>query len=81
MSTESVRPSSGIRYVVTVSEFLHGVNRPEGRRCQRCGSEWRMEMDAGGVPHVRRNGHLEDDTILDWTGNNVAVECCRQDRQ
>jgi hypothetical protein len=76
MSTESVRPSSGIVYVVTVSAFLHGVNTLVARLCQRCGSEWRVQMDADGVPHVTRNGHLENTAILDWTGNNVAVECC-----
>jgi hypothetical protein len=35
-----------------------------------------VEREPNGNFHAWRNGAPEDSAIVDWTGNNVAVECC-----
>jgi len=72
MKNNHVRATDGSRVVLVLSSFLH----PEGRECH-CGAKWTIYFDANGC-HVRRNGVQADSAILDWTGNNVAVECCQK---
>jgi hypothetical protein len=51
--------------------------RNDGQRCEVCGSVWTIEKPADAPPIVRRNGEEEPAALLNWTGNNAAVECCR----
>lgn len=76
MSTVQVRPTSGSRTVVAASELYHRQGQNQGRQCHLCGSVWTVERDANEDFHCWRNGVQEDQAILDWTGNNVAIECC-----
>jgi hypothetical protein len=76
MSTQHVRPTSGARVVVVASTFSHEHGKNAGRECSHCGSMWTVQVDVNGNAHVWRNGVASDSSILDWTGNNVAIECC-----
>jgi hypothetical protein len=74
MSPRHVRATQGSRVVVVVSEFLH----KSGRECECWGSRWTILIDKRRRLHVWRNGVLVNKAVLDRTGNNVAVECCRK---
>ena len=63
--------------VVVASKFQHEQGRCQGRECELCGSRWTVDREGDEV-HVWRNGVPEDIAILDFFGNNVAVECCRR---
>jgi hypothetical protein len=73
MPTKHVRPTPLGFHVLVVSERLHG-QRP--RTCDACGASWTVVFTEGR-PRVQKNGDEAQDAILDWAGNNVAVECCR----
>ena len=75
MSTQHVRRTGANKVVVTVSAHLHKPSN-KGRRCPICDAVWTAARDADNNLHVWRNGGPSDPSILDWTGNNVAVECC-----
>jgi hypothetical protein len=64
--------------VLVISAFL---NKREGtpRECPQCKTKWTAELDSEGMPHVRKDGAEEQRAVLDWYGNNVAVECCTED--
>ncbi|MFC1837010.1 hypothetical protein ACFL2Q_20205 [Thermodesulfobacteriota bacterium] len=76
MSERHIRPTNDNKVVVVATEMYHeyGVNR--GRRCHKCNDLWTVQREANGDFHVYRNGQSEDEAILDWVGNNVAMECC-----
>jgi hypothetical protein len=82
MSTVHVRPANASRVVVVVSAHLHQVGYA-GRQCI-CGAVWTAARDPADHPttpqalHAFRNGVPMDLAVLDWTGNNVAVECCER---
>jgi hypothetical protein len=59
---------------VIVSSYLH----KSGRDCACCGARWIIRINKSGRPHAWRDGVRMDKAILDWTGNNVAVECCKE---
>ncbi len=77
MSTRHVRSTEGARVVLAVSWLYHQEGRNEGRKCQLCDSVWTVQIDESGDCHVWRNALPMDSAILDWTGNNVVVECCK----
>ena len=76
MSIVHVRATRGRQHVLVASGLYHQHGRNAGRQCDHCGSLWTVEIDANENFHVWRNDASEDSAILDWTGNNVAVECC-----
>jgi hypothetical protein len=76
MSDHHVRATNGARVVVVLSTFLH----TGGRTCKLCNALWTAKIDANKEFHAWRNGVQADSAILDWTGNNVAVECCPMNR-
>ena len=76
MSTQHVRPTAGPQVVVVASKFNHRQGHNQGRLCPVCGAVWTVDTDANENFHVWRDGQPSDSSILDWTGNNVAVECC-----
>ncbi len=78
MSTMQIRPTNGTCTVVAASEMYHRHGQNQGRQCDICGSVWTVQRDANDNFHVWRNGQAEDNAILDWTGNNVAIECCNK---
>ena len=78
MSTRHIRSTSGRKNVVVASKFAHLHGRNSGRQCSACGTNWTVEIDADENFYVWRNGQAEDDSILDWTGLNVAIECCSE---
>jgi hypothetical protein len=55
---------------------MHRHHRNEGRACDGCGARWTVQIDDNEQFHVWKNGVQVDSAILDWIGNNVAVECC-----
>jgi hypothetical protein len=71
--TKHIRATRGSRVVVVVSDYLHKL----GRECECCGARWTILIDDKRRLHVRRDGVPMNEAILDRTGNNVAVECCR----
>jgi len=76
MSTIHVKPTTGASHILVASVHYHLHDRNVGRLCDHCGSRWTVAVDTNQNFHVWRNGVSEDPAILDWTGNNVAVECC-----
>lgn len=64
--------------VLVVSSFL---NKRDGaaRECPECKAKWTAGLDSEGTPHVWKDGIEEQRAVLDWSGNNVAVECCTPD--
>ena len=76
MSTVHVRPTRGPKHIVVASVHYHRHGRNVGRLCDHCGSLWTVEVGANEGFHIWHNGAPEDEAILDWTGNNVAIECC-----
>ena len=77
MSTRHVRHASDFGTVIVLTDFAHRRNQNNGRPCPICGDVWTVEVDDVEDIHAFRNGESDDDAILDWIGNNVAVECCR----
>jgi hypothetical protein len=75
MADHHVRGTDGARVVVVLSQHYHREGQNLGRHCT-CGARWTEDFDSDGC-HVWRNGVPADPAILDWTGNNVAVECCQ----
>lgn len=57
-----------------VSIHRHGQN--QGRECPKCGSAWTIEFYQEGTPYAWKGNDQAQHAILDWTGNNVAVQCC-----
>jgi hypothetical protein len=76
MSTVNVRPTNGSRTVVIASGRYHRQDINRGRECNHCGSLWTVDIDGNGSYQIWRNGVIENKSILDWTGGNVAIECC-----
>jgi hypothetical protein len=71
-----VRGTQGSRIVLIISIYLHGRDR--GRRCTVCDAKWTVSRDKKkGVVHAWRDDVSMDEAILDYTGNNAVVECCR----
>jgi hypothetical protein len=75
MSTKHVRRTGSNKVVVTVSAHLHKPGT-KGRACGVCEAIWTAQRDGRGDLHVWKNNVPSDGAMLDWTGNNVAVECC-----
>ena len=75
MAEETLRGSSGST-VLVLSDLLHGHARQKKRICPHCQSEWSMEHRKDERPRIWRNASEVPDTLLDWVGNNAAVECC-----
>jgi hypothetical protein len=78
MSTRHVRVTDGSRIVLAVSDVFHHQGLNQGRECPICRGQWTVQIDANQNFHVWRNGVPHDAAILDWTGNNVVVECCQK---
>lgn len=76
MSQRHVRRTGAFKVVVTATDLYHRRGRNAGRECDVCHARWTVERDANDDFHVWRDGTPADDAILDWVGNNVAVECC-----
>ena len=76
MSTRQVRPASGQKWVLVLSEMHHGQPNQNGRKCGCCHAVWKCSRDRNEDFHVTRNKEAADAAILDWHGNNVCVECC-----
>jgi hypothetical protein len=76
MSVRHVRATDGAKVVVVLSDLYHREGKNQGRECQVCGARWTVQIDSNKDFHVWRNGVNVDSAILDWTGNNVVVECC-----
>ena len=76
MSTKHVRATDGARVVMVLSDHHHREGHNKGRKCQFCGALWTVKIDANKDFHVWRNKVQVDSEILDWDGNNVAVQCC-----
>jgi hypothetical protein len=77
MSTRFVRRSEAASTaVLVVSGF---INRRDGkaRECPHCSAKWSAELDTEGEPHVWKDGQEAQHSVLDWHGNNVAIECCK----
>lgn len=75
MDATHVRATQGSRVVLVVSAHLH----KKGRKCRQCGARWTVKFTHKRPKvHVRRDGERMDSAILDYVGNNVAVECCRE---
>jgi hypothetical protein len=74
LPTKHVRATRGSRVVVIVSARLH----KSGRDCARCGARWTVQIKKEEAVHAWRDGIPRDKAILDYTGNNVAVECCQK---
>jgi hypothetical protein len=77
----SIRATSSVR-VLVVSELSHHPTN-HGRECDACGARWTVQFPSrGGIPTVWRRPpeggkrHKMPRALLDWSGNNVAVECC-----
>jgi len=77
VSTKHIRATDGKRVVLAVSDMLHREGRNQGRVCQVCQARCTVQIDGENL-HVWRNGVSMDSAILDWTGNNVVVECCEK---
>jgi len=75
MSTRHLR-TDGLRVVLVVSDMLYREGRNRGCSCEICGGRWTVSIDDDETLHVWRDGAAMDSAILDWTGNNAAVECC-----
>lgn len=78
MSEVQVRATKGVYTVIVATSLYHLRGKNAGRRCNRCKSVWTVQRDAQQNFHAWRNGTQEDAAILDWVGNNVAIECCPQ---
>jgi hypothetical protein len=74
LPTKHVRATRGSRVVLIVSKWLH----KSGRECECCGARWTIRTNKRDSPHAWRDGARMDKAILDYTGNNIAVECCRK---
>jgi len=74
------RATDGARFVLILSDFSHRKGRNEGRKCPVCNVPWTVQIDDNKNFHVWRDEVQTDSAILDWTGNNVAVECCQSNR-
>lgn len=75
---QHVKPARANWVIVTISEYLHEHLNPKKspRICGVCGSAWTVRWNASGTPDVWKNNTPMNSAILDWVGNNVAVECC-----
>jgi hypothetical protein len=71
---KQLRATHGSRFIVIVSEHLH----KSGRDCAHCGALWEIEFTERGDVHAWRDSKRMDQAILDYVGNNVAVECCQK---
>ena len=78
MPQRYVRATHSSRIVLVISSYLHRIG--EGRRCAVCETKWTARRDNRGLMHAWRDGVPLDSAILDYSGNNVVVECCRPDR-
>jgi len=77
MADRHVRRTNGSQVVLVLSDLYHRESKNKGRTCTICGARWTiLRNEANGHLHVWRNGVARDEAILDWTGNNAAVECC-----
>lgn len=76
MTTNNVRATNGRNHVLVANTMSHLHGRNQGRECPHCQVLWTVSTDEGGSFQIWRNGQSADDAILDWMGNNVAIECC-----
>lgn len=77
MSTKSVRLTSGTVRVIVLSGLLNEHGKRSGRTCAGCGATWTVARDPVTEDlHAWKNQVNADNALLDWTGNNAAVECC-----
>ncbi|MBF5043180.1 hypothetical protein FGE12_12340 [Aggregicoccus sp. 17bor-14] len=76
MSEKHVRRAGANRVVLTATSLYHRHGKNKGRQCANCRVHWTVDRDDNEDFHVWRNGTPADEAILDWVGNNVAVECC-----
>jgi hypothetical protein len=76
MSDRHVRATDGSRVVLVVTDRYHREGKNNGRICDLCGARWTALRESNGDFHVWRNGVPTDQAVLDWTGNNLVVECC-----
>jgi hypothetical protein len=73
-----VRATDGARVVLVLSHLYHRKGQNIGRECPVCNVRWKVQIDDKKNFHVWRNEVQADSAILDWTGNNVAIECCQK---
>jgi hypothetical protein len=67
------------RSTIFVVSFFLNPNPSRARKCPSCPATWTCEHDNNDESyHVRKDGQLADDAVLDWNGNNAAVECCHK---
>jgi hypothetical protein len=76
MSTKHTRPTDGSRVVLALSDLFHREGKNRGRTCDICEGRWTVSVDDDESLHAWKDGTAKDSAILDWTGNNVVVECC-----
>ena len=62
--------------VLVVSGMLHARGKNQGRICPMCGARWTMEYQSQSPPRVFRDDKECPEDLLDWVGNNAAIECC-----
>jgi hypothetical protein len=63
--------------VLVLSGMFHVRGKNVGRRCPNCGEHWTVEQVAGEPPRVWRGEAECPEALLDWVGNNAAIECCQ----
>jgi hypothetical protein len=71
-----VRPVGG-KVVLVATEWYHKHGVHQGRQCDMCGARWTVLMENGQF-QVWRNNQPSNEAIIDYVGNNVAVECCEK---
>jgi hypothetical protein len=62
--------------ILVISGLLHDRGKQKARACPHCGAQWSMAYSSGEAPRIWKNGEETPHAVLDWVGNNAAVECC-----
>ncbi len=75
MADGTIRGTRGFTILV-VSAMLHAREAGKTRECHRCHAKWSMDYRSGERPRVWKDDKEAPEALLDWVGNNVAVECC-----
>lgn len=75
MAGTTLRGTTGST-VLVVSAMLHDRETGKVRECPHCHARWSILWRRNEPPQVWRNGEESPSSLLDWVGNNAAVECC-----
>jgi hypothetical protein len=80
MAGTTIRGTRGST-VLVVSALLHGREAGKVRECPHCHAKWSILWRGSQPPQVWKNDLESPSSVLDWAGNNAAIECCAWPRE